>query len=139
MAKRRYPRRPELNSSIEPALYRSGDLTETSLREARRDTADRKPALSPAFSDGEISLECDSVVFTSFKLDRPLSVRIKVNGEFRDVAPDTTIAGLLQELQLDSRRVAVEVNRDLVPREDHAATVLSGGDTMEVVTLVGGG
>ena len=49
------------------------------------------------------------------------------------------MATLLAELGLGAQRVAVEVNGDVVPRETHAARTLSAGDTVEVVTFVGGG
>ncbi len=66
-------------------------------------------------------------------------MRITFNGEDQTISPGLTITDLLREFDLDPRRVAVEVNRDLVPREQHADVALSEGDTIEVVTLVGGG
>jgi thiamine biosynthesis protein ThiS len=65
--------------------------------------------------------------------------RVVYNGEPRSVAAGTTVAGLLAELKLDARRVAVEVNLELVPRQKHADTILADGDRLEIVTLVGGG
>lgn len=67
------------------------------------------------------------------------SIEILVNGETRSVAPDTTIAALLGELGFGDRRVAVERNREVVPRAQHATTVLGTGDRLELVTFVGGG
>jgi len=67
------------------------------------------------------------------------SIEIVVNGEARSVAPDTTIAALLGELGFGDRRVAVERNREVVPRAQHATTVLGDGDRLELVTFVGGG
>ncbi|MCA9066230.1 MAG: sulfur carrier protein ThiS [Planctomycetaceae bacterium] len=64
---------------------------------------------------------------------------ITLNGEPRQVPATTTIVDLLVELKVESRYCAVERNRDLVPREQHAACVLMSGDEVEVVTLVGGG
>jgi sulfur carrier protein len=64
---------------------------------------------------------------------------VVVNGESREVAPGTTLAQLLQRLELQPRHVAVERNRSLVPRAEHAACVLEPGDRLEIVTLVGGG
>lgn len=66
-------------------------------------------------------------------------MQITFNGEPRQLAPNTTVATLLDELQVTTRHVAVEVNFEVVPRERHAATVLRDGDQVEVVTLVGGG
>ncbi len=64
---------------------------------------------------------------------------IVVNGELRRVAPGTTVAGLIGELGFADRRVAVERNREVVPRAQHATTQLAAGDRLEVVTFVGGG
>jgi sulfur carrier protein len=51
----------------------------------------------------------------------------------------TSIAGLIGELGLSGRPVAVERNREVVPRALHASTLLAAGDCLEVVTFVGGG
>ena len=64
---------------------------------------------------------------------------IIVNGETRSVAPGTTVAALIAELGLADRRVAVERNREVVPRAEHGTTVLAPGDRVELVTFVGGG
>ena len=66
-------------------------------------------------------------------------MQLEVNGQSRDVEQGTTVAQLIEELQLDSRYVAVERNRQLVPRAEHTDTLLAEGDKLEVVTLVGGG
>lgn len=64
---------------------------------------------------------------------------IECNGESREIAPGTTIAQLVDQLGLNPRQVAVEVNLDVVPRARHASHVLQAGDRVELVTLVGGG
>jgi sulfur carrier protein len=64
---------------------------------------------------------------------------IVVNGETRTVEPGTTVAALIAELGFGDRRVAIECNREVVPRARHATTVLVEGDRLEVVTFVGGG
>ena len=71
----------------------------------------------------------------------PMSVtfEIVVNGETRNVAPGQTVADLVVALGLGERRVAVERNREVVPRARHASTPLAAGDRLEVVTFVGGG
>jgi sulfur carrier protein len=66
-------------------------------------------------------------------------MQIEVNGEQREVAEGTTIAGLLRELDVTVPHVAVEVNLEVVPRARHGETKLQPGDRLEVVTLVGGG
>lgn len=66
-------------------------------------------------------------------------MQIEVNGNPREVAEATSIAELLQQLELDPRYLAVERNLQLVPRGKHSVTELTPGDRLEVVTLVGGG
>jgi len=66
-------------------------------------------------------------------------IRVCVNGENQEVSPETTMAELLESLQINNRYCAVERNRDLVPREQHTSTTLTEGDEIEIVTLVGGG
>jgi sulfur carrier protein len=66
-------------------------------------------------------------------------MQIILNGEPRELAPDTTVAALLEHLGLAGRRVAVEVNLDIVPRGEHARRVLAAGDRVEVVHAIGGG
>ena len=66
-------------------------------------------------------------------------MQIVVNGQPRDVGPETTIEALLATLGVPLRGLAVERNLELVPRAAHAATRLADGDRIEVVTLVGGG
>jgi sulfur carrier protein len=66
-------------------------------------------------------------------------MQITVNGESREVADGTTVAGLLDELRLGGKPVAVEVNLELVPRQRHAEHRLADGDRLEIVTFVGGG
>ena len=65
-------------------------------------------------------------------------MRIQVNGEPRDVAA-ATILGLVEELGLDARKVAVERNLSIVPKSMHATTPIADGDRIEVVQFVGGG
>ena len=66
-------------------------------------------------------------------------MQITVNDEPRQTAEETTVAGLLDELGLGDKPVAVEVNLRLVPRHRHAQQRLAAGDQVEIVTLVGGG
>ena len=66
-------------------------------------------------------------------------IELVVNGEPREVPTGTTVAGLLAQLKMQPRLVAVERNRDLVPRGQHADCKLEEGDRIEIVTLVGGG
>jgi sulfur carrier protein len=65
-------------------------------------------------------------------------MRVSVNGEPRELDAGTTVAGLLEALRVQGP-VAVERNREIVPRANHAATELRDGDQLEVVHFVGGG
>ncbi len=64
---------------------------------------------------------------------------ITLNAEPRTFAGQLTVAGLLQNLGKDPAKLAVEVNLAVVPRAEHARLELNDGDTVEIVTLVGGG
>lgn len=66
-------------------------------------------------------------------------MKIRLNGEEREVARNLTVAELVGELGLSPRQVAVEVNTELVPRSERDTARLSEGDEIEMVTLVGGG
>ena len=67
------------------------------------------------------------------------ALSILLNGEQRRVAAGTTVAGLLEELGLDRRKVAVERNEAIVPRSTYAGTGLAEGDQLEIVHFIGGG
>ena len=66
-------------------------------------------------------------------------MRVTVNGEAMTVEDGVTIAELLELLEVNVAHVAVERNRELAPRREHARTALQDGDQLEIVTLVGGG
>jgi sulfur carrier protein len=67
------------------------------------------------------------------------SIEIMVNGTARRVRAGFTVAELIAELGLAGRRVAVERNRDVVPRARHGEVTLEPGDRLELVAFVGGG
>ncbi len=66
-------------------------------------------------------------------------MEITLNGDPREIEPGTNVADLVADCQLDARRVAVEVNEQLVRRATYEHTSLQPGDRVEIVTLVGGG
>ena len=66
-------------------------------------------------------------------------MHIQLNGESSELPDGETVAGLLTRLELTGRRVAVELNLDIVPRSQHVNTVLKEGDQVEVVHAIGGG
>ncbi|KAF0805820.1 thiamine biosynthesis protein ThiS [Alcanivorax xiamenensis] len=63
---------------------------------------------------------------------------LTVNGEPFSLS-GRTVADLVQALNLSGRRLAVEVNRDIVPKSAHADHLLSDGDVVEIVHAIGGG
>ena len=65
-------------------------------------------------------------------------MRLIVNGEEHDVAADD-LRGLLEALDLNPRKVAVELNMEIVPRSLYAQTALADGDHIEIVHFIGGG
>ena len=66
-------------------------------------------------------------------------MKIQVNGDPREVAEGLTVAELVVELGLTEGPVAVERNREVVPRAEHRSTALVEGDVLEIVHFVGGG
>jgi thiamine biosynthesis protein ThiS len=66
-------------------------------------------------------------------------IAISINGEPRRVAAGLSVAGLVAELGLNPKKVAVERNLEIVPRSTHADVMLADGDQLEIVHFVGGG
>ena len=66
-------------------------------------------------------------------------MQILVNDAERELPAGATVADLVASLAVPGTRVAVEVNKRLVRRADHAGHQLGEGDRVEIVTLVGGG
>lgn len=66
-------------------------------------------------------------------------MEIQVNGQPQTVPEDATVAWLIAHLKREPKFLAVERNRELVPRTQHAECTLQAGDQIEIVTLVGGG
>jgi thiamine biosynthesis protein ThiS len=64
---------------------------------------------------------------------------IQLNGNPERIPEGLTVAGLLESRGVNPKRVVVELNRSILPREAYASTTLAAGDSMEVVTFVGGG
>jgi len=67
------------------------------------------------------------------------SIRIEVNGQTREVSGGSSVADLLEQLELDRRTVVVELNRRIVRRDDLDGAELEAGDRVELVRFVGGG
>jgi sulfur carrier protein len=66
-------------------------------------------------------------------------IAITVNGEPRSFQAPLTITQLLDELELSGKRLAVEMNGEIVPKSKHADTPIQDGAALEIVVAVGGG
>lgn len=66
-------------------------------------------------------------------------IEIQLNGEPRRVAGPVTVTGLVETLGIAGRRIAVAVNREVVPRSQFAERALADGDRVEILQAVGGG
>jgi thiamine biosynthesis protein ThiS len=67
------------------------------------------------------------------------TLSIRVNGDLRPLVAGSTIADLLGELGLGTRRVAIAVNRSVIPRSLYGERVLAADDRVEILEAVGGG
>lgn len=66
-------------------------------------------------------------------------MNILLNGEERQLDQDATVALLLEDLSLSGKRLAVELNEEILPRSQYGECHLSDGDKVEIVRAVGGG
>ena len=67
-------------------------------------------------------------------------MQVTVNGLLHNFdSPPATVAELVRALNLEGKRIAVEMNGEIVPRSRHAQTPVQAGDRIEVVAAVGGG
>jgi thiamine biosynthesis protein ThiS len=71
--------------------------------------------------------------------ENPIEMKLQINGEARDFTFPLSLASLLEQLGMKQDRVAVELNRNIVPREQWSDTSLGEGDRLEIVQFVGGG
>lgn len=66
-------------------------------------------------------------------------IRVRINGEIREVPTELTVAGLLSHLDIRTNRVAVERNRRIVSKSTFEKTPIEDGDQIEIVSFIGGG
>ena len=64
---------------------------------------------------------------------------IKLNGDPHEIPGPLSVAALLEQLEIDARRVAVELNLDVVKKAAYDSSVITDGDEVEIVNFVGGG
>ncbi|HEA52973.1 hypothetical protein LCGC14_1230170 [marine sediment metagenome] len=66
-------------------------------------------------------------------------MQVQINGEAMELPAGATVAALVEKMDLSGKRLAVEVNQDIVPRSQHFEFALNDGDRVEVVHAIGGG
>ena len=66
-------------------------------------------------------------------------MQVNVNGEVKQLPENCTVTQLLEVMEITGKRIAVEVNEDIVPRSLHETTLLYEGDVVEIVQAIGGG
>ena len=66
-------------------------------------------------------------------------MNITLNGEIKTVHDNITVLGLLELLQIQHQRVAVELNESIVKKNNYGSTAIKDGDILEVVSFMGGG
>jgi thiamine biosynthesis protein ThiS len=66
-------------------------------------------------------------------------MEIYLNGESKSVADNLTISNLIEDLSLENKRFAVEINLDIIPRSQFEQFTLKDQDKVEIVQAIGGG
>lgn len=71
--------------------------------------------------------------------ERALTVELTVNGKMLDVTDGATITVLLEKLEINPLRVAVQLNQQIIKREQYERAALKAGDRLEIITFMAGG
>lgn len=66
-------------------------------------------------------------------------LRVRINGREQELEGEVSVLQLIERLGWDPRKIAVELNLEIVPRSVHGSTILNDGDRLELVNFVGGG
>lgn len=66
-------------------------------------------------------------------------MQISLNGESQQVRDGASLSDLVEQLGLTGKRIAIELNMEIIPRSEHPSTVLVENDTVEIVNAIGGG
>ena len=66
-------------------------------------------------------------------------MNVHVNGKIESLPTDCSISTLIEQMDLEGKRIAVELNLDIVPKSEHLQTQLKEGDVVEIVHAIGGG
>lgn len=66
-------------------------------------------------------------------------IELTINGEHQQLSSPLTLQQLKEQLQLAEKRIAIELNREIIPASLHSDTQLQNGDQVEIVHAIGGG
>jgi thiamine biosynthesis protein ThiS len=66
-------------------------------------------------------------------------MQIYCNGQAREISPDTSLQGLLDELRLEPDSVVAEINKQIIERDQYEQIILADQDQVELIRFVGGG
>ena len=66
-------------------------------------------------------------------------MNIIVNGSQHDCAPDESIPGLLLSLEMQDKKIALEINKEVIPKGEYDSYSLNEGDIIEIIQAIGGG
>ena len=73
------------------------------------------------------------------ELAKPIAIKIRLNGDPYSIEGDTHLTVLFERLKMKPGRIAVELNREVVPKAEHHNVILKDGDELELINFVGGG
>jgi thiamine biosynthesis protein ThiS len=65
-------------------------------------------------------------------------MEVVINGELK-VVKSSLVSELLEELGISKKKLAIEINKNILPRDSYSSTVLTSGDCLEIVHFIGGG
>ena len=68
-----------------------------------------------------------------------IMIAVHINGTIKEIQTGTTISALTNDLDVAHKKIALEVNREIIPRSQFDSRILQNGDKIEIVTAVGGG
>lgn len=69
----------------------------------------------------------------------PTHIQVRINGSSRPIDASTSVADLVEQLDLQGKRIAIELNQQILQRSRYAETRLKDGDRLEIVGAIGGG
>ena len=66
-------------------------------------------------------------------------MQITLNGEEKSLTDGTFLSQLIEQLDIQGKRIAVEINQEIIPKSDHSSYEIRDGDKIEIVHAIGGG